>query len=72
MQLPPRFHLTITGAHWRMRERRTIAPNELPYLLTRLIDGLEVADEALERYGLTVTIEPDMDQGDDERGLTPG
>lgn len=63
MRLPPRFHLVIDGDTFRVNERANAAPDQLPYLLDRLLRGQPVADEALTPFGLRVFVEPDMDQG---------
>lgn len=42
-----------------------MVPDQLPYLLGRLLSGEEVAEESFAAFGLTVSAEVDMDQADD-------
>lgn len=65
MRLPPRFHLTVNGTLHRVNRRSVVVPDQLPYLLGRLLSGEEVAEESFAAFGLTVSAEVDMDQADD-------
>lgn len=66
MHLPPRFTVTIDGTLHRVRQRHTITPGSLPYLLGELLSGNDVPDSAWAAFGLRVYVEVDTDQADDE------
>lgn len=66
MRLPPRFHLTIDGTLHRVNRRAVVVPDQLPYLMNRLLAGEDVSEDAFAAFGLTVVAEVDTDMGDDE------
>lgn len=70
-RLPEHFSLHIEGSISRIRSLSIIVPEQLPYLLKRLMAGQDVGDGALEHFGLRVLIEEDMDQGDEVLGQLP-
>jgi hypothetical protein len=67
-RLPRLFSLHIDGDLARINTRAILEPNQLPYLVTRLMRGENVGEGALEAFGLRVLIEEDKDQGDEGPG----
>lgn len=64
-QAPRFFRILIEGDCQKVIERTNVDKAALPYLLNRLLTGKPLAPEAFAYFGLVVTIEEDMDQGDD-------
>jgi hypothetical protein len=64
-RLPRLFSLHIDGDLTRINTCAILEPDQLPYLVTRLMRGEGVGDGALEAFGLRILIEEDMDQGDE-------
>lgn len=71
VKLPERFVLVIEGALARITTRAVIVPDSLPYLISRLLSGHPVAEDAFEAFGLRVTAEIDTDGGGDPDSSPP-
>lgn len=65
MELDEHFHMSIQGSLREVLRRHIIVPDELPYLIERLMSGYVVADTAFDGFRLRIICEPDTDQGDD-------
>ena len=65
MHLPPRFVLIIEGTVYGVTRGGHATAPTFAYLIDRLLSGQEISDDALEHYGLRISIEPDTDQACD-------
>lgn len=63
MRVPPEFRIVLTGKTINAITRENVNPG-LAWYLTQLLKGVELPDDVFDPWGITVEIEPDMDQGD--------